>query len=173
MPAWSCRVMDKLVHCLIILQRPLWLNSVSSPVGRAASFPLKWARGKQAVLWIIANSSWFSVTLTVWCLNMKSKSERENFLELCAVQENLCQYFQNNFILFYPRSRVCVTSNLGWLLLSVLLLGIHGKSFHWESYMVLLSFSAFFRGHLFFQPFGRVVMLYISLQRGSDKVFSI
>lgn len=37
--------------------------------------------------------------------------------------------------------------------------------------MVLLSFSAYFRGHLFLQPFGRVIMLYIAFQHGSDKIF--
>lgn len=45
-------------------------------------------------------------------------------------------------------------SNLSCLLLSVLLLSIRGKSFHWESYMVLLfqfqsssAFSAVWKGH--------------------------
>lgn len=67
--------------------------------------------------------------------------------------------------------KVCVMSNLGWLLISVLLLNIHGQSFHWGSYMVLLSFSAYLRDLLFFQWFRRVIMLYVSLWHGSDESF--
>lgn len=49
MPARSCTAIYKLVHCLIILQRLLRLNSVSFPVARTASLPLKQIEGKQAV----------------------------------------------------------------------------------------------------------------------------
>lgn len=172
MPACSCRAIYVLGLCLIILLRLLRLNCVSLPVACAAFFPLTWMRGKQAKRWINCklhlvlynpNSVMFKHEIQV--------TERELSEALRCTRKYLCANIFKIILSSLIPGTVCVMSNLGWLLLSILLLGILGKSFHWESYVVLLSFSAYFRDYLFFQWFARVIMLDVSSRHGSDKIF--